>query len=763
MYCPSCRSENPATADTCSVCGAPFSPLAPGSVVAGRYEVLVRLGKGGMGVVYKAKDRLLNETVAIKILRPDTAGTKEAAQRFLSEIKLARAVSHRNVCRIHEYGEEDGLKYISMAYVDGVDLKTVLRQRGALPPDEAYELSLQIAEGLAAIHAEGIIHRDLKTANIMLDAARQQVRLMDFGIAKLWSDDESAAGMTGTGQIVGSPDYMSPEQIQAKKLDFRSDVYSLGIVVYEIFSGKVPFHADTPVAILMGHLQEPPLLEGSGAPLLPQALVPVLRKALEKDPARRFASVEEMRHALVTARETRRTAVRSTDVPNLPSTMQVRGGPSADDPLPSPGSTESLTAPPLRTTEPMERPSPRPVRRATPAMRPRPQPTPRAPLALAASLVIAGAAILFGVTRLRQPSTAPPPSLAPATTVPVDSAPVTVPAAEPTPEVLRPTSTLAAAAPTTHPSLQRAQAALVQGRYDEALAAAQEVLSSQPANAAARSLVASARQGQKAEGHFQAAEAALSRADLTEAMGQVESGRVAAPNDPRAAALVARIATAERQRREETGTRVQGLLQSAEKALDAQDYDGALRAYDEAIKLEPQNQIAVMGRATAVNARVTARASGAAKPAPGRRLVAGVTTASSAETRAAEASVPPGFKDTPGIAVTRDTQAADLPGQIRFETDPEAIAPGDSYTIRVLFANAGSAPIEIAELVITTIINGRRTIGAVPPQTRSVGPKQQALLRQMSDMWRGDVKSWSMEVAVKTARGESYRNELVSR
>jgi eukaryotic-like serine/threonine-protein kinase len=177
-----------------------LSEIAPGSLIASRYEVQALLGRGGMGAVYRALDRLLAETVALKVLNTGF-GSDEMGQRFREEIRLARRVSHRNVCRIHEYGEDDGRRYISMAYVDGADLKCVLRDQGPLPAAEAYSVALSIAAGLQAIHDEGIIHRDLKSSNIMRSGAGV-VQLMDFGIAK--DSMVGAARLTCTGAIAPS-------------------------------------------------------------------------------------------------------------------------------------------------------------------------------------------------------------------------------------------------------------------------------------------------------------------------------------------------------------------------------------------------------------------------------------------------------------------------------------------------------------------------------------------------------------------------------
>lgn len=301
LICPSCGAPNDGRSSVCPSCSfvlAPVPQVHAGFVLASRYEITCALGAGGMGIVYQAQDRLLQETVALKVLRPEVAATPEMAQRFISEIKMARAVSHRNVCRIHEYGEDRGLRYISMAFVGGVDLRRILRERGALPPGLAFEVAIQTTEGLEAVHREGIVHRDLKPANITLDP-RGVVRVMDFGLAKQ-STQGADLSSGSAGHMVGTPEYMSPEQIRGAKLDRRSDVYSMAVVAYELFTGRTPFRADTPVVTILKHLNEPPPLDGVEA--LPPAVVPVLKKALQKEPDHRYSTAEDLGHALDEAR-----------------------------------------------------------------------------------------------------------------------------------------------------------------------------------------------------------------------------------------------------------------------------------------------------------------------------------------------------------------------------------------------------------------------------------------------------------------------------
>jgi serine/threonine-protein kinase len=325
MKCPACQAENDPSLSACTRCGSTLAEptsvlvtvdLKPGTLFHSRYEIKGPLGRGGMGMVYKAHDRTLDETVAIKILRPDFAEDPRMAERFRSEIKLARRVRHKNVCAIHDYGQDQGLLYISMELIEGVDLKRILREKGALPPAEAYDVAIQVAEGLQAVHDAGIIHRDLKTPNIMRDA-QGVARLMDFGVAKRHGAEGS---VTATGNIVGTPEYMSPEHAQGQEVDFRSDVYALGVVIYEMFTGHVPFRGETPISTILKHLHDPPPLEGAQAAKVPPDLRPVLRKALAKEPAFRYPTAAALAEALRQARApSRRQQPVATEVLEAPT------------------------------------------------------------------------------------------------------------------------------------------------------------------------------------------------------------------------------------------------------------------------------------------------------------------------------------------------------------------------------------------------------------------------------------------------------------
>ncbi|HET7293634.1 MAG TPA: serine/threonine-protein kinase [Vicinamibacteria bacterium] len=294
--CPACQSANDDAAEVCFHCRGILKAITRGTLIGARYEILLLLGRGGMGTVYRARDRVLEEEVALKVLRSDLGEAAEMEARFRAEIKLARTVSHPNVCRIHEYGEDGALRYISMELIEGENLRERLRRVGPLPPEEATRIAIDVARGLEAIHDAGVVHRDLSPFNVTLDA-KERVRVMDFGIAK------RVAGGTGAGSaagyVLGNPEYMSPEQARGRRVDTRSDLYSLGVVLFEMLTGRPPFRGATPVETLMQHAEAPPPLDD---PALTPTLRAVLERALAKEPEARFETAHAMAAALRDAR-----------------------------------------------------------------------------------------------------------------------------------------------------------------------------------------------------------------------------------------------------------------------------------------------------------------------------------------------------------------------------------------------------------------------------------------------------------------------------
>ena len=264
--------------------------FVPGAIMAGRYEILQALGEGGMGTVYKAIDREVDRSVALKTIRPELAANPEIIKRFKQELILARQVTHRNVVRIYDLGEADGVKFITMEFIEGRDLTSLLQEKGKFEPNEAVEIMEQVCRALEAAHMEGVVHRDLKPQNIMIDT-HGKVSVMDFGIAR---STEIAGAMTNTGAFIGTPQYMSPEQARGEKLGAQSDLFSFGIVFYELLTGNSPYQADTVMSALFKRTAEAARPAIELAPDISRELSGIVSKCLERDLALRYQSAGEI-------------------------------------------------------------------------------------------------------------------------------------------------------------------------------------------------------------------------------------------------------------------------------------------------------------------------------------------------------------------------------------------------------------------------------------------------------------------------------------
>jgi serine/threonine protein kinase/Tfp pilus assembly protein PilF len=271
----------------------PKEELTRGAIFASRYEIIEELGKGGMGRVYRVEDTKLKQEVALKLIKPEVARDKKTIERFRNELKTARMIAHKNVCRMFDLGEAKGAYFITMEYVRGEDLKSFIRRSEKLTVGKAISLAKQVCDGLAEAHSLGVIHRDLKPGNIMIDGDGN-ARIMDFGIARSLGEK----GITGAGVMIGTPEYMSPEQVEGKEVDQRSDIYSLGIILYEMLTGRVPFEGDSPFTIGMKHKGEIPKDPKELNAQISEDLSRIILRCLEKDKDKRYQSAGEIRSGL---------------------------------------------------------------------------------------------------------------------------------------------------------------------------------------------------------------------------------------------------------------------------------------------------------------------------------------------------------------------------------------------------------------------------------------------------------------------------------
>jgi len=344
MRCPRCQAENPEGTRFCGRCGAPLdaaaappiastrimvepvlSGPAAGQTFAGRYQVIEDLGKGGMGRVYKVYDTEVKEKLALKLLNPEIASDERTIERFRSELRLARTISHRNVCRMHDLGRDGSTYFITMEYVPGEDLKSLIHRIGALPIGKAVVLARQVCAGLEEAHRVGVVHRDLKLQNIMIDRDGN-ARIMDFGIAR----SIKGKGTTGAGVLIGTPEYMSPEQVEGREAGPRSDIYGLGVVLFEMLTGRLPFEGETPLAVAVKQKTEAPPDPRSLNPQVPDGLARLVLRCLAKAPDERpdgaaglFAQLAEIESTLPTAATplpVRKTATSKSITVRLPST-----------------------------------------------------------------------------------------------------------------------------------------------------------------------------------------------------------------------------------------------------------------------------------------------------------------------------------------------------------------------------------------------------------------------------------------------------------
>jgi serine/threonine-protein kinase len=794
---------------------APIQKELSGKI--GKYEILRSIGKGAMGMVYLAHDTVLERDVALKVMVSQIADDPELIQRFAREAKAVAKMTHPNVVTVFDLGTHtDGSPYIAMELLKGQDLQKAARTPPPMSLERKVSIIVQVLAGLAHAHQAGIVHRDIKPANIFINQDGT-VKIMDFGVARL-----TTASMTGTGNIVGTADYMSPEQVKGAKVDGRSDIFSVGCMLYELLAGRRPFHSDNLMAIFYKITHEEVNYD-----LLPQgpefeALRPILEKALAKSLDDRFqtayafaVALREYLKAWGTSATAQHALEELIDLEPPPSSppQPLTDAPSAtivpaeEGEIPS-GATMDLGRTARKTQAPTSaRAGTGTVRGAGPTVvrgtqaptvlsptvqrgpatrvaptvvRPTPAPAPSGgnPVlyvvlgAMGVALLGAGGYIYLNRQGTKTTETTVPASTlaaVPASTLPP---PTTLAVVVPPPTVA-PGPTSVKATGREGGAMKAAQAAFDRNDYDQAIAQAQKALGQDPSDTQAKSLVEKALKGQQAESHFAAAETALRQGQYDRAASEAEAGRVAALWDPRGpnllaeiqrqqqAAARAQLADQQKKAAAALATEVSGLLTQADNALSGQKYDAAIGLYEEVLKRDPQNARAAQGRTGAITARAVAQAAGSAgaHAGVGKGFVAARTQAQSPETRASGA-VPPGFEETSNVTVKKGSQAAELPGKILFDVDPETVKAGETYTVKVYLVNEGNAPIQVREMLVTPRINGKGVTAPVQPQTKDVAPQQRALLISTRDLWKEDTTSWSMEVTVLTARGETYKNQV---
>jgi serine/threonine-protein kinase len=783
----------------------------------GKYDIVQPLGKGAMGMVYLAHDTVLERDVALKVMVSNIADDPELNERFKREAKAVAKMTHPNVVNVFDLGQHsDGSPFIAMELLKGMDLQKAMRTPPPMPLERKVNVMIQVLSGLAHAHQAGIVHRDIKPANIFINHDNT-AKIMDFGVARL-----TTASMTGTGNIVGTADYMSPEQVKGAKVDGRSDLFSVGCMLYELLAGRRPFHSENLMAIFYKITHEEPNWD-----LIPQgaeydALLPLLKKSLAKSLDERYSNAYEFATDLKEYLRTNATGEGAehalaglVDLEPPPSTppqpltdvqgatlvtedvsggtvdlSRARGASSAPTVRPG-GAAAAATAAGARaatmrgaaatqvggaqtrtggTDKTVVRPT-TPV--PPPVHRPAPPPPQQSNTMLyvivgllAVGLLGIGGYVIFKpekpqvVNNITQTpgSTLAPATMAPATTL---APPTTAP-----PPTLGQVEGKAAVA------IRGAQGAFQKGDYDKAVSMAQSALRDDPGNSSAQGVLDNALKGQQAARRFDAAKVAIAKNDFATAESEARAGSQAAPWDSRGPSLLNQIQDA-KQRAENAAAQKEAsaaaaaktaqlndLLNKADAALSDQKYDQAISLFDSVLGLDAANQRAILGKSSAVQARALSQAGGGAtKSASGRGFSIGKTSASAAEMTSG--NLPPGFEESAGVAVKKGTQAAELPGKISFDVDPEAVKPGDTYTVKIALSNEGSAPIQIKEMIVTTTTNGRRVSGPVPPQVRDVAPGQKAnLISLAGNVWKEDTQSWAMEVVVRTGRGETYKNSV---
>jgi serine/threonine protein kinase len=772
----------------------PFAPAPSRGVLGtngmardriGKYRIDGEIGRGTMGEVYKAYDPVLKRHVALKTLTVHTGPADEAHERFQREAQAAALLNHPNIVTVHDFGEEDGLRYIAMELLEGTDLRDAIDSDLLKTLDDKLAVMDSVLAALDYAHGKGVVHRDIKPANIHLGPQRQ-VKIMDFGLARI-----STSEMTQEGIVLGTPNYMSPEQALGDKVDGRSDVFSTGAVLYELLTGHKPFEADSTPSVLFQvvHKQPPPVRRW--APDVPSPLVTVVNRALEKDRERRYLAAGDMRAALALARQA--TAAPSfPSPPPLPPRASSPSVPASAVP-PAPAawvgdfdfSSPDLPVPP-RPRQPTPQPSPSPASLRTPPPRAGSGGgLPRVSLALGAVLATVVVAIVAGTVWLRGRSAA--------TTSPAASSPADVGA-------------LTRALVST--TVQLAQRELNDKNYGAAIKQAQSALQLEAAQKDATRILNEAR------AHLQEIDSSIA-----EARRQLEAGDTEAasrelshlleldPRHPAATELSARLNTVFRAQAEEAAASVRAARSAAVGAgvkadvlrqadTDSREADGlvehgefadATRRYLETRDTLDRERRAALERAPAVSSAPTA-APDAVRPAPTPSATPRLAAASAAVL--APTVAPPAPKPvlpeptalpvparsfvaeattiaTPSAGSLEGFDTADVKtrrppeftGRLEFEVVPPAVRPGDPFVVRIHIRNDGRKSVRVRGLSVAIVADGQRAPASVKTLQREAGAQRRTLVAEYSGIWSG-ARSWTLEAVVTADRDETITSHL---
>jgi serine/threonine-protein kinase len=724
----------------------------------GKYKILAEIGKGTMGRVYKALDPVLNRHVAIKTLSASLSGSDEVRKRFQREAQAAALLSHPNIVTVHDFGEEQGLIYMAMELLEGQDLRDAIGTGVLGTIEHKLQVMDQICAGLAFAHSKGVVHRDLKPANVHIQPGGQ-VKIVDFGLAHIVDQE-----MTQEGIVLGTPNYMSPEQALGDRVDARTDIFSAGVIFYEILTSHRPFDADSTPGVLYQVVHKQPTPVRQWDPNIPTILVDVVEKAMAKDKAQRFQNARQMRAALALAHQAleagrgpdatlagesqralraaaRSETTRTPSPPARPPVAPVEGTVALDVTAPA-AARPSDTARPLRTDRLHRKPAAHPPRRG--------------PHVVAAVVGLAIALGAFAVFRPRGPAPGPPAS----------------PPATGATEVSALTQAL------VETQLQLAARDLEDKNYRSAIAQAERVLKLAPGSDEAKRILESARaRRDELERAAQEAQRAF-EAGQTEAASQALSRVLELdPQHPVAGELTARLNSVFRSRAgsPELYAQALALASEAESLFKRGEFAAATRGY-----LESRDVFERVRRAARLPAPAAPAspllASAAPAPSPGPALATPPLPTPEPAAAATPAHVARQFVSGKTLIATaraggdlegfetadvRKQRMPELAGRIEFEAAPGTVMAGEPFTVRVYLVNDGKKAVKIKSVALATIVNGTRVPAPVTtPLVREVSPLQRALVTELTGTWPQGVSSWSLEAVITTERDETGTSRL---